>query len=74
MVGRGFDFVAMIGVDGIARSGVSSSFDKSMVSFSLLALTGVAKVDGCCDCAALVDGEAETFFEIMLTELFICNF
>lgn len=77
MVGRGFDFMALVvGFDDTARSGVSSSLDKSIVSFSLLAMS-VAEVDGCCgcdDCAALFDGEAETFFEIMLTELFICNF
>lgn len=72
MVGRGFDdFDTSVGVDGTVITGVSSSFDKSIVSFSLIMGVGV----GACDCCTLgVDGDAETFFDIMLTELFICNF
>lgn len=48
MVGRGFNFIVLVGVDRIVWSGVSSSIDRSIVSFSLLAI-GVVEVDGCCD-------------------------
>lgn len=72
MVGRGFDFTASAGADVVDMAGGSSSFDKSIVSFSLPAETEAAGSD--CNGCALVDGEAETLFDIMLTELFICNF